>query len=388
MNHLASNQERDSKINPSSENLRAIHSDYYTSQAIFAEEKEKLFYKSWQYACHVSQLDQPGSFVAFDVLGQNVFVVRDSDGEVRGYYNVCPHRGHKLIEGTGKKSVIVCPYHHWSFSLDGNLRSMRTMQTSVAPERTEVCLKSVRVDQLLNFVFVNLDCDALPIAEFWPGVESHIREICPEADTYVLAKDATAIHPVDVAANWKVQIDNYLECQHCRHGHVSFSDMLDINNQFYTLTKNAAYNYIPGSRKADNLAYPLDLEHDKTDLHFWFLFPNIGISQFAGPGNLSLFQWNPIHPGRAFRQSINLEPAEQTDEHMRERQEKRTVWGRDVLQPEDISFLLSVQEGMKQRGFDQGWYIVDWENIEFSEAMMRHFHEIYLEKMGVSSERP
>ena len=58
------------------------------------------------------------------------------------------------------------------------------------------------------------------------------------------------------------------------------------------------------------------------------------------------------------------------------------VWGRDVLQPEDISFLLSVQEGMKQRAFDQGWYIVDWENIEFSEAMMRHFHETYLEHMG------
>ena len=364
------------------ENLRAIHAEYYTSEEIFAEEKEKLFYKSWQYACHASALAEPGSYVALDVLGQNVFVVRDHDHEVCGYYNVCPHRGHKLVEGAGRKSVVVCPYHHWSFSLDGGLRSMRAVDSSIAPDRNKVCLKPVRVDRLLDFIFVNLDPDALPIAEFWPGVEEHILETCPEAGGYVLGENATAIHPVDVAANWKVQIDNYLECQHCRHGHLSFSDMLDINRQSYLLTHNAAYNYIPGSKKADNLAYPLDLEHDKTDLHFWFLFPNIGISQFAGPGNLSLFQWNPIHPGRAHRLSINLEPAEATDPGMSERQEKRMIWGRDILQPEDISFLLSVQEGMAQRCFDRGWYIVDFENIEFSEAMMRHFHEIYLERMG------
>ncbi len=364
------------------ENLRAIHSDYYTSEAIFAEEKEKLFFKSWQYACHASELEKPGNYVATDVLGQNVFVVRDQDDEIRAYYNICPHRGHKLVEGAGKKSAIVCPYHHWSFSLDGSLRHMRTRETSSAPDRDAVCLKTLRVDRLLDFIFINLDPDALPIAEFWPGVEEHIRKTCPEAGSYVLGAQAAAIHEVDVAANWKVQIDNYLECQHCRHGHISFSDMLDINNQYYTLTKNVAYNFIPGNKKADNLAYPLDLEHDKTDLHFWFLFPNVGISQFAGPGNISLFQWNPIHPGRAHRLSVNLEPNEPTDPGMRDRQEKRAAWGRDVLQPEDISFLLSVQEGMSQRSFDQGWYIVDWENIEFSEAMMRHFHDTYLAHMG------
>ena len=368
--------------NADEENLRAIHAEYYTSEEIFQEEKEKLFFKSWQYVCHVSELAEPGSFVATSILGQNVFVVRDHDDEIRGYYNVCPHRGHKLVEGSGRKSVIVCPYHHWSFSLDGDLRSMRTMKTSAAPERKAVCLNAVRVDRLLDFIFVNLDSDAQPIAEFWPGVEAHIRDTCPEVDSYVLGKNATAIHPVDVAANWKIQIDNYLECQHCRHGHVTFSDILDINNQYYDLTRNVAYNFIPGSGKAENLAYPLDLDHDKKDLHFWFLFPNVGISQFAGPGNLSLFQWNPVHPGRAHRLSINLEPAEATDPGMHERQEKRMIWGRDVLQPEDISFLLSVQEGMTQKCFDQGWYIVDWENVEFSEAMMRHFHDTYLTHMG------
>ena len=363
------------------ENLRALEARYYVDQEIFAEEKEKLFFKAWQYACHVSEVATPGAYVCLDILGQNIFVIRDHDGALRAYQNVCPHRGHKLLEGTGQKRMIVCPYHQWSFALDGKLRSLRAKQTSSAPNRDAVCLSSVRVDRLLDFVFVNLDPNAAPIAEYWPGVEEHIRQTCPDVDEYVLATSAVAIHGVDVAANWKVQIDNYLECQHCRHGHVSFADMLDINRQTYDLGQNFAYNFIPGSGKADNLAYPLNPSHDVMDLHFWYLFPNVGISQFAGPGNLSLFQWVPVDPERAIRLSINLEPKEETDPDMKARQEKRMVWGRDVLQPEDISFLLSVQEGMHQRGFEQGWYIVDWDNLEFSEAMMRHFHDTYLRHM-------
>ena len=325
--------------NPPEENLRALDARFYIDEGIFAEERERLFFKTWQYACHTSEIEECGSYVAFDILGQNIFVIRDHDGEIRAYYNICPHRGHKLVEGKGQKRTIVCPYHQWSFSLDGSLRSLRSMRTSVVPDRAAVCLNSVRVDRLLDFVFVNLDPDAVPIAEFWPGVADSIRRTCPDADDYVLSGSAVAVHGVDVAANWKVQIDNYLECQHCRHGHVSFSDMLDINNQRYDLNENSAYNFIPGSGKADNMAYPLDSEHDVMDLHFWYLFPNIGISQFAGPGNLSLFQWMPVDPGRAIRLSINLEVKEPTDPGMRERQEKRMIWGRDVLQPEDISFL-------------------------------------------------
>lgn len=362
--------------------LRALPARYYVDEDVLAEEREKLFFKTWQYACHISELEMPGAYVTVELLGQQIFVVRAQDGVIKAFYNVCPHRGHKLLEGAGEKRAIVCPYHQWTFSLDGSLRSLRARGSSEAPPKDAVCLTSVRVDRLLDFVFVNLDPGAEPIAEFWPGVEEHVLQVCPDVTSYTLSTSATVIHQVDLAANWKVQIDNYLECQHCRHGHLSFADMLDIPNQFNTLHKNSAYNYIPSSGKADNMAYPLDPEHDLMDVHFWFLFPNIGLSQFAGPGNLCLFQWMPVSTDRAIRLSINLEVAEPTDPGMRERQEKRMIWGRDVLQPEDIAFLLSVQKGMSQRCFEQGWYIVDWENQEFSEAMMRHFHELYLAHIG------
>lgn len=130
-------------------------------------------------------------------------------------------------------------------------------------------------------------------------------------------------------------------------------------------------------------ACPLDLEHDETDLHFGFSFPML---EFRNLHALTtLFRWNPIGTDRGLRWSINPEPAEPTDPDMRERREKRAIWGRDVLQPEEISFLLSVQEGMSQRSFDQGRHIVDWENMEFSEAIMRHFYDAYLEHAGRKS---
>ena len=158
-----------------------------------------------------------------------------------------------------------------------------------------------------------------------------------------------------------------------------------MTGQKQVLHKNHSYVFIPSSGKAENKAYPLNPEHDAMDLHFWYLFPNIGLAQFAGPGNLSLSQWLPIGPNRACRKIVQLDVAEPTDPGMLERREKRTVWARDVLQPEDLAFIESVHQGMSQRCFEHGWYMVDPENEEISEVMVRHFHETYLAHMGESN---
>ena len=368
-----------------SDRLRALPARYYVDQEILAQEKAQLFFKTWQYACHISELDAPGAYVTTEILGQNVFVVRGEDGEVRAFYNVCPHRGHKLVEGKGNKSTIVCPYHQWSFALDGSVRGLRKTPTSHTPEMARICLYAVRVDRLLDFVFINLDPDAEPIADFWPGLEEQILATSPDITCYALSDSVSALHPVDLQANWKVHIDNFLECYHCRIGHKSFADMLDVTGQKQELHKNYSYVFIPSSGKAENKAYPLNPEHDGMDLNFWHLFPNIGLAQFAGPGNLSLSQWLPIGPNRAYRKIVQLDLAEPTDPGMLERREKRTVWARDVLQPEDMAFIESVHQGMSQLCFEHGWYMIDPENEEISEIMVRHFHETYLAHMGNSN---
>ena len=96
---------------------------YYHDAAVFDAEKAAIFYKNWHYAGHVSQVAEPGQFLTTKIHEQNVFVARGRDGVLRAFFNVCAHRGHELLEGTGKKNVITCPYHAWSYGLDGKLRA-------------------------------------------------------------------------------------------------------------------------------------------------------------------------------------------------------------------------------------------------------------------------
>ena len=141
---------------------------------------------------------------------------------------MCPHRGHQLVEGSGNKRVVTCPYHAWTFGLEGNLRGMQKRDATIAPERSEICLSEVRVDQIVDFLFVNLDPDAKPLAEFAPGLETQILEYCPDLPDLVVEGDAAYGHTYDCEANWKVLLDNYLECHHCGPAHHSFDDMMDI----------------------------------------------------------------------------------------------------------------------------------------------------------------
>ena len=238
------------------------------------------------------------------------------------------------------------------------------------------------MDRLQDFIFVNLDSNAPSIAEYWPGLEQHLIATVPNLKSFSLSEKVSALHPVDLQANWKIHVDNFLECYHCRIGHESFSDMLDVAKQQQTVHQNYSYVFIPSSGKANNKAYPLDPEHDDMDLHFWHLFPNMGLAQFAGPGNLSISQWLPIGANRAHRKIAQLDLAEPTDPGMLERRELRTVWARDVLQPEDMAFIESVHQGMAQRSFEHGWYMIDPDNEEISEIMLRHFHQTYLEHLG------
>ena len=96
---------------------------YYFDPEIYKQEQEKIFYRTWQYVCHISRLESPGSFLVRDIGDQSVVVIRGKDGKIRAFHNVCQHRAHRLLEGSGSVSyAIVCPYHLWTYELTGELR--------------------------------------------------------------------------------------------------------------------------------------------------------------------------------------------------------------------------------------------------------------------------
>ena len=101
--------------------VRSLEARYYTDAAIYACEVEGLLSRTWQYAGHASQVERPGDYFTFQIAGQNLFCIHGRDGVIRAFYNVCQHRAHELVSGEGNCKVVVCPYHAWSYGLDGRL---------------------------------------------------------------------------------------------------------------------------------------------------------------------------------------------------------------------------------------------------------------------------
>jgi len=140
--------------------IHSLDARYYTDPQVFILEKEGLLARTWQFGCHSSALCEKGSYTTFEIAGESLFAVRGKDNEIRVFYNVCQHRAHQLVSGTGKASVVVCPYHAWTYELTGELRSGPNIKSVKGFNRSKICLTEVKCEEFLGFVFVNLDPDA------------------------------------------------------------------------------------------------------------------------------------------------------------------------------------------------------------------------------------
>ncbi len=356
---------------------RSLSADCYIDPAVLAAEKERLFFKSWRYVCHISRLAEPGQYVTVSILDQDVFVVRGDDDELRAFYNVCPHRGHRLLEGTGSKRRITCPYHAWTYDLEGQLLRARGHRADATLANTSICLSAVRVDRLLDFIFVNLDEEAAPLADYAPGLAERIATTVPQLAQYQ-PRDNVDYFGGAYACNWKVALDNFLECYHCEVAHTSFSDIMDIAGNRFSRHGTYSYQFIPSAGKAENAAFPLDLKEDEIDGHFWFLFPNTMFSVFPGTKNFSISHVDPMGAENCVRNFHIFAPPGVSPE----REAARSNWGTQVVNEEDRRLCESVQRGMHQRGFSRGYYFIDPDRQNLTEENVRFFHQLYRDRMN------
>src|SRR5712664_3802735 len=139
--------------------------DYYAAE-VFELDRERIFFRSWYYLGRAEELDEPGGYVAADVAGEGVIAVRGRDGELRGFYNVCRHRGSRLCDaGSGRlRGAIKCPYHAWSYSLEGRLIGTPMVDKDEV-DRDSLGLWPVNVDVWAGFLFVNLAEGPEPLVE-------------------------------------------------------------------------------------------------------------------------------------------------------------------------------------------------------------------------------
>ena len=125
-----------------------LPAEYYTSAQIYQLEKEKIFAHSWLCVAHGSELAESNDYITREVAGESIIVVRGRDGVLRAFYNVCPHRGHQLLQGSGRaKNVITCPYHAWTFKLDGQLGHARNCENVEDFDPSRASLSALKVEE-------------------------------------------------------------------------------------------------------------------------------------------------------------------------------------------------------------------------------------------------
>ena len=186
---------------------------YYTDGEVFASEMDRVFARNWVMVGHVSEVAEPGMVVTARVGDESVLVANDA-GQLRAMFNVCQHRGHELVtSGKARLDRITCPYHAWTYGLDGRLLHAR------GEEVGDVCVPRVRLETLAGFVFVNLSAEAAGLAATAPGVQDDLLARVPDAPRRVLSARRTH----EMRANWKVVVENYNECYHCPNVHKWFT---------------------------------------------------------------------------------------------------------------------------------------------------------------------
>ncbi len=194
----------------------ALSRGFYTATDVYEEDIKSYWNKTWIWVGHVCQLPQKGCFFRFDFGPESLIIARDKKGEVGAFINVCRHRGARVcVEQKGKTHAFTCPYHAWVYELNGNLRAAREMDEGFDPAEHGLLRAHVRVFEGLIFV-----CTAENPPEIDAAIEALRPAVAPfRLEHLKIAHEAS--YPVP--ANWKLAVENYMECYHCGPAHLDFS---------------------------------------------------------------------------------------------------------------------------------------------------------------------
>jgi glycine betaine catabolism A len=350
---------------------RTLTREHYLSPEIFAREKEGIFLREWFHGGREEDVAVPGSYLVVDVAGESVLVVRTREGQLRAYYNVCRHRGCQLVltgtDGTGCApelagtfgSGIKCPYHAWTYTLDGTLRTAPYLDESAGMRKDELSLHPVGVDSWGGFFFLHLtprEADARGHT-----LHSQIGTAAARLANYPLV-DLRRVKRItyEIDANWKVMLENYNECYHCAGVHPELCKLVpsfkvrggsDLDWERGIEHAEGAWTFTH-SGTSSREPFP-GLNDDERVRHKGeLIYPNFMISLSAdhvaaftlwprGPEHTTIDCDFLFHPNEIAKPGFD--PADAVD-----------FW--DLVNRQDWAICEGVQRGMRSRVFDSGYY--------------------------------
>ena len=324
---------------------RTLPSDWYVEPGTLERELGRVFDRSWQYAGPAELVGEPGTFLTARAGRVPIVVTRDEDGELNAFVNVCRHRGAVVArERNGRRRSLQCHYHAWTYGLDGRLRA--------APGTKELDLDDVALPRAPvgvwgPFVFVNPDPDAGPLEDALGELPAIVAEGRVPLERIRPRRTAS----YEIEANWKLVVDNYLECYHCPVAHPGFSKAFDVDD--YTLSTYPTFSLqrTPGRGEGEGL--------------YAYLWPNFTLNAYPGPGNVSLNLFVPLATDRTLVLYEYFLADEISDEEADE-----FVAFVDQVQREDTELCESVQRGLSSGRLESGLLVPGREDG------VRHFQNL------------
>lgn len=346
-----------------------IPARWYVDPAMLALEKERVFWRTWQPVTRLECVAAAGQYIPVEVAGAQLVVARGQDGRLRAFSNVCRHRAALIASHAGQGGVLRCPYHGWSYALDGRLHAAPEFEGVRDWDPASVCLPQSPVEAWGPFVFVNVDGQAPPFAEVTGSIGEEIAAFgCPFDQLHYSARRDYVIH-----CNWKVYVDNYLEGYHLPAAHPSLFRELDYANYRVETFRWHSLQHAP-------IRPPRPGEHrhyrrpDAGRALYYWIFPNFMLNVY--PDNLgsniilplghdrtlTIFEWFTYpKDGR----TVEIRP--------------QTIQFSDEIQQEDIRICESVQKGLASGSYEKGRFSVKRENG------VHHFHLLLWEALGGSA---
>jgi choline monooxygenase len=344
----------------------SVPSAWYTDPAVLVAERDKIFGRTWQVVGHRQQVASPGDYFTCELMGEPLLIVRGSDGNLRGFYNVCRHRAGPPAEGCGSRKVFRCGYHGWTYNLEGSLISAPEFEGVQEFNRDEFALAPVRTEEWFNLVFVNLDPEAAPLQE-------SLGQLCEQAERFnFTGMKFFERRTYDMKCNWKTYVDNYLEGYHLPSVHPGLNRELDYNAYIVEPHEHHVRQWSPirGAQPGD--ATPRRYQGTREDLttdYFW-IFPNWMLNCY--PDNVSLNIILPLEVERTLAIFEWYLPEKDLDSPAA----RASVAFSDEIQVEDVAICEAVQKNLRSRSYQRGRFSVK------QEKGVHAFHRMYADAMS------
>ncbi|WP_374585185.1 aromatic ring-hydroxylating dioxygenase subunit alpha [Pseudoduganella sp.] len=313
----------------------ALHASFYTEPHWLEFEQREVFGRSWQLAAHSGELQAPGDHVVGDIAGKPVLIVRQPDGGLQAFFNVCRHRAGPLATCNGKGArALHCKYHGWTYELDGALRAATEMQGAQGFDKAAIRLPRIAVQEWQGLVFVALDAATPPFGQVFAGIAERIAPAglpqmrFAKRDTYRLA------------CNWKVYVDNFLEGYHLPFVHPGLSRVLDYRAYDTELAQWHSLQHSP-LRNNDGI-------YGDGNAWYYFVYPNTMLN--ITPGRL---QTNRILPAGHGHCIVEFDYYYSDAPEVQARVQAEQAFS-DEIQAEDIAICEHVQQGLASGSYSAG----------------------------------